>query len=261
MRHPSRTMSARGGFTLVEIMLAIGIILALVGAILAFYDYTVTMRRGISNEAEMLSAERTIMDRLTMEFRTAMIYPFLSRGMEGEPNKVSFPATVVPGPAAWAVRKTTEQWIPPESDLEIVGYQLRVVTYEDGSSEITGLERTCQKNMLPPPISDGNEITVSLLTPNIKFLNLRYWDGANWLDRWSGGDLPKAVEITMGSEPLPAEMAPDLYPYTKFRRVVYLPGRPLVSSGMLVPQTRPAADGGTGLGTGTGTGTGTGSGP
>src|SRR5690606_21423107 len=61
------------------------------------------------------------------------------------------------------------------------------------------------------------------LTARIGFLQFRYWDGTNWVDEWSGMDLPGGVEISLGREPAPVESPEEEYPYERFRRVVYLP--------------------------------------
>jgi hypothetical protein len=67
------------------------------------------------------------------------------------------------------------------------------------------------------------------LTAQIKFLQFRYWAGTNWIDSWSGLDLPAGVEISLGREPAAIESAapaagaiaeeegPEV-----FRRIVYL---------------------------------------
>lgn len=45
-----------------------------------------------------------------------------------------------------------------------------------------------------------------------------------WQETWTGPGLPQAVEVSLGTEPLPPDTAPEDYPYELFRRVIYLPG-------------------------------------
>ena len=242
-------------FTLVEVVVAISIALGLIGTVLAFYDYALSIRAEVTDEMELVNAERIIMERMTSELRGAIRYPFISMGMEGGTSSdptyrcwCNFITVTIPGPAAWAVRKSTDDPIPPEHDLELVGYRLRVVTYDDGTTSVEGLERTSQKILAPDgETQEGKQITVSFLTSHIKFLYLRYWDGANWLESWTGGDLPRAVEITMGPEPLEDNepILDYLSTHTSFRRMVYLPGRPMMSASGGA-QTRPSAGSGAG---------------
>jgi hypothetical protein len=62
-----------------------------------------------------------------------------------------------------------------------------------------------------------------LLTDQLQFLRFRYCDGTNWLDSWSGPDLPLGVEINLGVEPLPQGSNVETYNGELFRRVIYLP--------------------------------------
>jgi prepilin-type N-terminal cleavage/methylation domain-containing protein len=56
-----------------------------------------------------------------------------------------------------------------------------------------------------------------------QFVRFRYWDGSSWLEAWDAPDLPIGVEVSLGMEPLPAEMTAEEYPFELYRRVVYLP--------------------------------------
>ncbi|GAG47146.1 unnamed protein product, partial [marine sediment metagenome] len=99
-------VARKGGFTLLEVVLAVALVLSLMVALYAFYASAMDVRKGIAAESEMLSAERAIMDGLTNELRSAMIYPFLNLGLEGSADRLAFISAGVPGPAAWAVRES-----------------------------------------------------------------------------------------------------------------------------------------------------------
>jgi type II secretory pathway component PulJ len=215
--------ASRRAFTLIEILLAVVLVVALMGTLLAFYRSSLEARADISRRMELLAAERILMDRLTNELRTALVYPFIQTGLDGSNDRMTFITATLPGPAVWTVRKITEDPPPAESDLQLVGYRLRVVEFEPGAFRAEGLERTCQKIIAVQTAEEGKEISVALLTSRIRFLNLRYWDGADWVTSWGGG-LPKAVEVTLGEEPLPEGLLPEEYPYATFRRVIYVPG-------------------------------------
>lgn len=226
------------GFTLMEVVLALTLSLGLVGGILALYRHATTIRRKVTRTTEMIVAERITMDRITNELRGAMVYPFLNFGMEGTDRRIQFMTAKLPGPAVWAVRKSSEDPIPPETDLEMVGYRLRGYRNDAGDCEIHGLMRTSQKILAAPTAEVGKEIKTVLLTPHIKFLDFRYFNAAEnkWFSEWNEGGLPVAVEITMGYEQLPEDMEPEDYSknFEAFRRVVYIPGGQAGASGAIL---------------------------
>jgi len=204
-RTPGREL---GGFTLIEVILTLTLAIALIGTVLSFHSRAAATRRRVLDRLDAISAERLVMDRVTNELRGAMTYPFLQFGMQGSSERVTFMTAALPGPAAWAIRKSTDDPIPPEHDLQIVGYRLRIAEDDDGVEYVAGLERTCQKIVAARTAEEGVDITVSLLTDR----------------NWSGGDLPRAVEIAMGREPLPEDTDPADYPHELYRRVIYIPG-------------------------------------
>jgi hypothetical protein len=68
--------------------------------------------------------------------------------------------------------------------------------------------------------------TMALAIPEIRFLRLRYYDGATWLDAWSATDLPRGVEITLALQPLAPESGPEALPGEVFRRTIALAAGP-----------------------------------
>ncbi len=208
-------------FTLVEVVLAVTLAIGLAGGVLAFYRHISDVRTRVRAQGQDLAAERLVMDRITAEVRAAMGFPIR---LQGAPHSVTFISATLPGAAAWAVRKSTEEPIPPEHDLQLVGYRLGKAEDEDGNVFITGLERTCQKIVAAPEVEEGDEISVALLTGRIKFLYLRYWQGSTWVETWTESALPLAVEINIGFEPLAEDTEPAEYEHEVFRRVVHVPG-------------------------------------
>jgi type II secretory pathway component PulJ len=219
-----------------EVILALSLSLGLVAGILALYRHATNIRYRVTQHTEMVVAERVTMDRITNELRGAMVYPFLNFGMEGSDRRIQFITAKLPGPSVWAVRKSTEDPIPPETDLELVGYRLRGFRNESGECVIHGLMRTSQKILAAPTAEEGKEIKTVLLTPHIRFLDFRYFDGNEWVSEWTEGGLPLAVEITMGHEQLPEDMEAEDYAehFETFRRVVHVPGGQSSASGTIL---------------------------
>jgi type II secretory pathway pseudopilin PulG len=218
-------MTRRGGFTLLEVILATALTVGMMLAVYAFYQQVTTARVRVQDEARLVAQERLVMDRLTDELCGAITYPFLGVGLDGDGGQVRFMSAVVPGPAAWVEEKLADDPVPPEHDVQWVGYRLRVWEDEEGYWHNDGLERTCQRIVAAETTVDGQEITADLIAPAFKYVWLRYYDGSGWVDAWGGGDLPMAVEIHLGLTPLPEGMENEEYldQYETFRRVVYLP--------------------------------------
>ena len=53
----------------------------------------------------------------------------------------------------------------------------------------------------------------------LRYFQLRYWDGTTWLDAWTADNLPRGVEISLGTEAPGADAIPGEF----FRRVIDLP--------------------------------------
>jgi len=223
---------ARGGFTLLEVMLAVTLALALMAAMLTFYKQAADVRAAVLGDARLIGAERRTMDRLTEELRSTLVYRFLGLGLEGGMSEMRFVTTTFPGGAMWVEQNVTDvAQLARESDIAIVGYRLRYSEDEMGEIVVDGLERTCQRRPTARISEEGDEIQATLLSPDIKFLRLRYWDGTTWAESCGGGTLPQAVEIVLGKEPLPENVEPLEYPYPTFRRIVALPSAPKTATG------------------------------
>ena len=214
------------GFTLLEVVLAVTLTLGLMAAMLTFYKQAADVRAIVKHEADTVGAERTVMALMTADLRAALICNQAGLGLDGGLGGMRLATTTLPGAVVWAVQRTTEgPAAPAERDVQIVGYRLRITEDEQGQPVIEGIERTYQKTLTARTAEEGKEILATLLATQFKFLRLRYWDasGGVWNQGWGGGDLPAAVEIVLGIQPLPEGVEPLQYPYETFRRVVYVP--------------------------------------
>jgi hypothetical protein len=205
-----------------EVVLAVTLTIGFMGTVLWFYESAVSARAAVLRETEIATAERMIMDRLTDELQNAVPSVFLRTGLEGKADSVSFLATNLPGPGAWAKVETTKQPPPPASDVQLVSYRLRTTVDEQGQAQVVGLERAVQALPSAKQTDQSQELAV-LLTGQIKFLHLRYWDGQAWQNSWGGGDVPSAVQVVLGVQPLPQDTDPLEYPYETFRRTIFVP--------------------------------------
>lgn len=237
------------GFTLVEVVLAILIISGIMTVLLYFYHRAAEVRQAALKEAEFLSTTRMFLEQISSELRTARVVDDQFIGLEGSSNAVTFICTSVPQMARWITSTNEMVALPPASDLKRVSYRLLGGT---NMFERKGLDRT-EELLLGSAFTSGTNATefVDLsetnliaegttdaaatnqfammrlpLTDKIQHLQFRYWSGTNWVESWGGLDLPAGIEVTVGSDPMPAEStssAAEGYPYELFRRVIYLP--------------------------------------
>jgi hypothetical protein len=222
-----------------EVVLAVALTVGLMAAALAFYQHVVKARDNFTNQlrtAQATAAQRRVMDRITDDLRSALVFRFLQMGLSGQPMQMSFTTAALPGPGVWATQDMTDRPIPPQHDIRIVGYRLRISENEDGEEVVEGLERTIQQVLTAPVVEEGQEIQAALIAPQFKFVAFYYWDrqASEWVNSWEGGNLPPAVEIVLGIEPLPETLEPEDYPYETYRRMVYLPGVAPAASGNVV---------------------------
>jgi prepilin-type N-terminal cleavage/methylation domain-containing protein len=225
-----RHLRSNRGFTLVEVLLAVGIIAGLLVVVLFFYQQAAQLRTELLLDAERSSAARLLMERLTAELRTARTHTFYEVPLAGSSTHLQFMAVDLPSQSFWAGEQFGRV-SHPESDLKLVSYGAEV-SLEDtnvvglGRSEapLIDLRTTVPESAVVLPAAETNRANSVLITEAFRFIRFRYWDGYDWLESWSETFLPKGVEVTLGSEPMPAELEGEEYPYEVFRRVIYLPG-------------------------------------
>ena len=93
-----------------------------------------------------------------------------------------------------------------------------------------------QKILSAREAEEGEEIETQLVSDHIRFVRFRYWMEDDWVETWTEGGLPLAVEIVIGADPLPEEIEPQDYE-TEFdfrRRIVFIPAAEAKASGPVI---------------------------
>ncbi|MFA6546700.1 MAG: hypothetical protein WCS99_19950 [Limisphaerales bacterium] len=231
--------SGRAAFTLLEVVLAITIAIAILVVALAFHQQATFLRGQLLEESERLAAVRQVMSRLAADLRVAPMHN--QTGFTGDSNSLRF--------------VTTGLMLQPgaiETDLMRVSY--RVTFSGEGTNvSVNGLTRIEEPavNLIASPLApalttiadDTNAPAVAAvepLTDAIRFLSFRFWDGTAWRENWSAAAPPPGVEVSLGFEPLSADATPGEYPGEVFRRVIFLPaGQPRPAETNLVARANP----------------------
>ncbi len=227
----------RGGhcaFTLIEIVLAITIAVALLTVMLGFHQYAQQVRADVVEQIDRVNERRMVMDRLTRDLRNT-----LGAGdqmaIDGTTDSVTLLTTALPGPAVYNDPQATREYITPQQDLRMVKYALQKVEDERGEIHVAGLACSVEK-LIRAKLIEEQDPTVKqpqapLLAPSIRFVRFRYFDRTQWLTSMSQDQPPSAVEIALGEQELPEGTDPMEYPYPLFRRVVYIHAAPRQAGG------------------------------
>lgn len=218
--------SGRRAFTLIEVVLAMGITLGILAVVLFFYQQSERLRAQLLEETSRISAARLVMDRLAFELATAQRCELLMTGLRGGVDTLQFARLEASPPVA-----STNSPVSSAFPFRWITYSLLRSTNADQLAGLVRTEEPLSKKIAEPAVvedpASADETSPSRrdLIPNtrLQFLRFRYWNGADWQESWSAPNLPAGVEISLGAEPLPPDSTADGYPYEQYRRIVYLP--------------------------------------
>ena len=232
-----RRRSAQAAFTLVEIILAIGLATGLLVIAITFYHQASEMRGHILTEAERVTTVRLVLDRLANDLRAAQ--PTAASGNEftGDETSMSFVKcawTVLPANPTNGTSETTD----------LLRVSLTTLYATNGTQVVVqGLDRTETPLSLSLALSASDTVTnnatnsldlssfsdtaTNLVTDPfaglVRYVRFRYWDGGNWQSAWNNSNPPPGVEIILATDRLADDAEPDTFPPEPFRRVVFLP--------------------------------------
>ncbi|MBT3200617.1 MAG: hypothetical protein HN350_11950 [Phycisphaerales bacterium] len=240
-----KTPHRRSGFTLLEVVLAIGMIVALMGSAIWFTQHLASARESINTKAQEIVARRSLMRRITKELRCAMNLRRFGIGVEGTADSITFVTTAIPGKSVWVDRNILDQPLPPETDIRLITYRQAIrEDEEEGVEYVVGIERTCQKLLDAPEAEEGENIRVALITEKLKYLRFTYYDGTEWAKSWRPEQgVPLAVAVTLGDEPVyedemtameSEDEEPEEYIGLASRRLVYLPLSEMKTQGTII---------------------------
>lgn len=209
----------RRGLTLLEVVLALGLITLMAGAMFAFYDVTLRSRDWGTRRITDGNLARVAAMKIAEEIRSANGFLPGAPGVSGKEHLITLQTVVLPDKDVFVRRKIQEDAPPARSDIRQVQYYLAYdpeasYEYPDGSINFAplGLVRREIKTLNQAIVREDQQesVELELYAPEMKYLRFRYFDGVEWIDRWNVGDqgglgnsLPQAVEVTVGYDPIP----------------------------------------------------------
>ncbi|GJM26301.1 MAG: hypothetical protein DHS20C16_27160 [Phycisphaerae bacterium] len=214
---------ARRGFTLLEVVIAISLLVMLMSMLMVFYDNALVQRDEGTKRSRDAQLARVILERMSREVRQAVgNVPGYGVGVFGYKDRIEVNTLVMPDRKLSEVQSIRQRKIPPQFDLQQIRYYVawdEENLTEDGDPRALGLVRRESKTYLRDALVVSEEAEESaeeveeaqmafkeeLYAPEIRFLELKYFDGATWWDDWvltQGNSLPQLVRITIGFEPV-----------------------------------------------------------
>lgn len=222
-------MIRRRAFTLLEVILALSLLVLFMGVLFQFYHNSLRNRqRGLASVQEAHLA-RVLLRQISDEIRACGGFvPGFGPGVIGDRYDLTMQTIGVPSKELFRPRTRFEKELPGQHDLTQVRYFIawdEDIVNEEGIPLALGLVRQELKTLRQAVIvaGDVDEVEVEqededversfklqLYAPEVKYLEFRYFDGADWHRDWTiahGNALPQMIRITLGYE---TQMPDDL---------------------------------------------------
>ena len=219
------------GFTLVEVILAVTIAAGLLVVAISFYQKSADLRNQLLEESERLTTMRLVMDRISLDLRTAFAEP--RQGFSGASDSMKFAHFGSPTPgnlAEGAMKLVTYSAATnaPGIGTNSTGTIALVIGLNRIETPLVEMRTAASTNAEPlsfngamDPLANLTNNVVEPLTRAIRLVHFRYFDGSDWLDSWDGVDLPLGVEVTLGDREAAADE--EEYSGELFKRIIYVP--------------------------------------
>ncbi len=227
-----RRSTQRRGLTLLELLLALGLIVVIMGGVFAWYLTIQKTRKSSIDSLRDVLMMRALLEQVANEVRHATdLVPGDGIGFSGDENRIVIVRLAMPE-VPWEPYEPMRVDLPPPIvDLRRTTYELawdEELKDEQDNPICHGLVRNDQKTFDPNPRfvvqvdatdqstedgeiqDDSTPVTdTELFAPEIKYLKFEYFDGAEWRDRWQtqvaaqagdGGAMPSGEEIPEAPE-------------------------------------------------------------
>lgn len=218
----SRCRACRRGMTLLELLLALGLITLVSSTMFLFYDQVLRSRaHGVRLMTDRQLA-RVIANKIAEEIRSANGFVRdIGPGISGDDRLLTIQMVAIPDRELMLRRSIQDEPLPAQCDIRQVQYYLgydedETYSYEDGVEGAAPLGLVRREIRTPYQTalfeSRSKSVDLDLLSPEMKYVRFRYFDGVDWVDKWDigqevegsmGNALPQAVEVTVGFRELP----------------------------------------------------------
>jgi len=179
-----RRVSTRRSFTLLEVLIAIGLSLALLSSVFTFYFNVLRIRRNVHEQGDVQRAATLLVDRLEGDLLTCTAsHGSGEAGVRGDGTSLTI-----------ASRGVSTSLAQRGLESPAVFGDLQVTTYRF-NTESGRLTMRRQAGRETDDVADE-----SLLSERIAKVRFRYYDGSQWRDQFNSraaNALPIAVEVAI----------------------------------------------------------------
>lgn len=180
-RSRTRRMRLRA-FSLLEVLLALAMLLALTGSVYAFLDSVMTQRRRVERAADNQQIAGTVIERIERAlFTTLAGSPSVGTGLRGTNTRLTLLTRGVTPP----LMDTTTA--VPLGDLQVVRFE-----FDPERRRLSASRRDA--------LDDQSMQTTELISDQVERVRFRYYTGRAWassFDTREAGTLPAAVEVAI----------------------------------------------------------------
>lgn len=217
------------GFSLLELLIALGLMIALMGGIYGFYVTTMKARDTATQSMRDTLQMRALLEQMAEEIRHITDVVPDNIGFSGTEEEITFVRLSIPdmGVAYGDYDSLSTDPKPGQQDMMRVTYKLQWDEEEenldeDGTAVCYGMLRSQQAPIDPNPsftisaeeaakyeeesgftLGDEEEapppVSAELIAPEIKYLRFEYFDGAQWRYRWQSA-VQEADQEGLGGE-------------------------------------------------------------
>jgi prepilin-type N-terminal cleavage/methylation domain-containing protein len=223
-----RRPAQQRGLTLLEVILAIGLIAVLMAFLLTFFWRALEVRQAAERESTRMQLARTTLDYIGDALRNTVgieevNFP-LAQQFIGDRRSISFMTTALPSDDQYRFYDEYEELPPARHDIRVVSFFLDwsdQLTTEEGEPLVRGIREIQQITLGQTLVDEEDRLEVQNreLARELGYLEFRYFDGAAWSTEWTvteGNALPQMVQIVVGFDELTeAEIEDedlDMYP-------------------------------------------------
>lgn len=216
-----RIARRHAAFTLLEMMVTVALFVTVMTMTFAFYSRTLETRDRAQTESNNAQLARVVLSRIANELRqTSGFVPGYGPGVFGGKDRIEINTVTIPDRKLSERTTLRDKRLPGQFDLVQVRYYIawdEENVNTNGEPRALGLVRRENRTYLRDVVfsSDSDEAAQAaadaqvafkeeLYAPEIKFLEVVYFDGARWWDKWEltqGNTLPQMIQVTVGFVP------------------------------------------------------------
>lgn len=193
----SRLEGHSAGFTLLEMVITLAIIVGILGVVYAIFITTISGQQEIENIMDSTSLGPTIMMQIIQDLESLTIPTGEKSYFIGLDTQDSIHDTDRIDFVSTTLSLSTEEDKPQFSTLNEVAYLLKRNDKESSLSHLYILYRRHQTHLDEEPQKGG---VLQEIYNRCRGLDLKFYDGKDWLDGWDHkekGKLPEAVKIKL----------------------------------------------------------------